>query len=208
MSTPDFSDWDNVWVAPRHNGQDSWTVADYRKLTFSTEKEWQTAITIFEDRIRNRFLKIVDAIEDMPYAGFAVMALDSLLIETLMQFYHGDSETPRGQGRSYFVEYLTKSPFDFSEEEAERFYTDVRNGILHQAETRQNTRIRTDSNLPIVQLIQDGIVVNRRKFHQTLEKAFEQYVEKLRDPKNSELRDRFRRKMDAICHIPRSSEGV
>lgn len=203
MIQQDFSNWDNVRIAPRRDGQGDWTVADYKKLTFDTEEDWRTAVTIFEDRIRERFLNIVDAIENMPYAGFAVMALDCLLIETLNQFYRGVSETPIGQGRRYFVEFLKRLPFEFTEEVATKFYDHVRNGILHQAETKENTRIRTDSELPLVQLTPDekGLIINRKKFHQKLKDAFEQYVRDLRDPKNSELREHLRRKMDSICRI-------
>lgn len=203
MSQQDFSNWDNVRIAPRRDGQGDWTVADYKKLAFNTEEDWQTAVTSFEDRIRERFLNIVDAIENMPYAGFAVMALDCLLIETLDQFYHGVSETPIGQGRGYFVDFLKRPPFEFTEEVATKFYDHVRNGILHQAETKENTRIRTDSELPLVQLTPDekGLIINRKKFHQKLKDAFEQYVRDLRDPKNSKLREHLRRKMDSICRI-------
>lgn len=205
MSQQDFSNWDNVRIAPRRDGQGDWTVADYKKLTFDTEEDWQTAVTIFEDRIREQFLNIADAIEDMPFAGFAVMALDCLLIETLNQFYHGVSETPRRCGEGYFVEFLTRPPFkdDFDDNKAKKFYDHVRNDILHQAETKENTRIRTDSEPPIVQLTPDekGLIINRKKFHQKLKDAFEQYVRDLRGPKNSQIREHFRRKMDSICRI-------
>jgi hypothetical protein len=44
----------------------------------------------------------------------------------------------------------------------------------------------------------DGVVIDRRQFHQALVAVFERYLERLRDPDAQTLRARFRRKMDAI----------
>lgn len=72
----------------------------------------------------------------MGFSGFSVMALDCLLIETLQQFKKGESDTPRGCGEKYYVEFLTDTSFNeyFSEDMAKKFYKHIRNGILHQTE--------------------------------------------------------------------------
>lgn len=204
MKSRDFSNWDNVSLAPSRYGGD-WTVADYKVIDFSTEEGWQKAIDIFEDRIRNRFLNIVDNIENLPDSGFAVMGLDCLLIETLEQTCKGAAETPPREGKSYFVDFLTQTAFqsDFDQDKAEKFYNFIRNGILHQAEIKGSSRIRTDLDLSIVQNSPDGngLIINRRKFHRKLVRVFEDYLELLRDPANQGQRNNFRKKMDAICHV-------
>ena len=70
---------------------------DWRVLKFEDEKEWLTAIDIFSDRLSSRFLKYINKIEKYKYSGFAVMALDCLLIETLQQFSDG---VPDNEGNS------------------------------------------------------------------------------------------------------------
>lgn len=208
MKSKDFTDWDAVTIAPRRDGGD-WTVADYKAIDFNTEEGWQCAITIFEDRIRGRFLDVVQCIANQPDAGFAVMALDCLLIETLQQTRQGVAETPRGKGEEYFVNFLIYTAFasDFDEHKAKAFYKHIRNGILHQAEIKGSSRIRTDSDLPIVQYAPDnkGLIINRRKFHQKLVQVFDDFIADLRNPANQSLRDHLRQKLDAICQIKRSA---
>jgi len=75
--------------------------------------DWDCAIEILNRRIRGRFLEPADNIACLPFGGFAVMALDCLLIETLEQFKRGVHETGedesnrRGAIKRYFVNFLT-----------------------------------------------------------------------------------------------------
>jgi hypothetical protein len=57
--------------------------SDWQKLTFSSEGEWKIGIDIVEDRIKGRFSKWIDQIEPHRFSGFAVVALDCLLLETI-----------------------------------------------------------------------------------------------------------------------------
>ncbi len=205
MKSRDFSNWDNVSIAKSRYGGD-WTVAGYKAIDFSKEEGWQTAIDIFEDRIKNRFLDIVTGIENMPDSGFAVMALDCLLIETLEQSRKGEPETPWKQGKQYFVDFLTQMDFEgFDKDKAGKFYDYIRNGILHQAEIKGSSRMRTDTDLPVLQFAPDGdgLIINRKKFHQKLKQVFENYVIALRNPINQSERDHLQKKLDAICHYQR-----
>lgn len=186
---------EDVSISPQY------TVQHWRALNFSREEDWQKAVDIFEDRIRGRFLTMIDHIQHELFAGFAVMALDCLLIETLQQFYEGVHETS-GQPRDYFKRFLTQTPFEehFDEKMAECFYTHIRCGILHQAEIKGSSRIRIDTP-DLVRWADDrqGLVINRKKFHRKLAEVFANYVAQLRDPTNQGLRAKFRDKMDAIC---------
>ena len=205
MKSRDFSNWDNVTLAPSRYGGD-WTVAHYKAIDFSTEEGWQKAIDIFEDRIRNRFLNIVSNIENLPDAGFAVMALDCLLIEALEQTRKGTPTTPDGQGVQYFIDFLTLTNFqtDFDAAKATKFRRYFRNGILHQAEIEGSSRVRTDPDLPMIQDSPDGkgLIINRRKFHRKLVCVFEDYVDVLRNPANQAQRGHLKDKLDAICQNP------
>ena len=54
-------------------------------------KKWETAINIFEDSIlwNGRYFKSIDILldnNDLDTTGFAIMAINCLLVETLYQF--------------------------------------------------------------------------------------------------------------------------
>lgn len=190
---------ESMRISPRY------TVEDWKALDFSTEEGWQKAIEIFEDRIRGRFLKLISHIERCTYAGFAVLALDCLLIETLQQFRKGVPRTPSQQYDAFFVCFLTKTSFGsyFDEEMAKMFYKQIRCGILHQAEVEGNSRVLIREDIPLVKYTDDrkGLIINRKLFHQQLMREFEAYIARLREKSNQELRNRFKTKMDYICRV-------
>ena len=179
-----------------------YSVEHWRALTLKTESDWEKAIEIFEDRIRGRFLDIIRGFEQRPFAGFAVLALDCLLIETLQQFREGKSSTPKRMGETYFVRFLTQTCFKshFDASKAAMFYRQFRNGILHQAEVKGPSLVRRDTP-NIVDLAKNGkgLILNRRLFHEKLVQAFEEYIDAVRTDRNGSLRSRFQKKMNLIC---------
>lgn len=117
-------------IAPR------FTADNWMALTFSTEEEWEKGIEMLEDRIDGRFLQVIKRIQGYEYAGFAVLTLDCLLIETLQQLREGVPEIDRSID---FVRFLTGTSFSkyFDLNLAEMFYFDskilpVFNHILGQ----------------------------------------------------------------------------
>jgi hypothetical protein len=190
-------------AASRHGG--FWTRDDWKTLDFLIEEDWQTAIDIFEDRIRSRFLDVVESFQSMQFSGFAVIAIDCLLIETLQQFYEGKAGTPRGKVEQYFVNFLTQTSFAefFDDDKAKKFYLQIRNGVLHQAEVKRSSRIWVRKGEPLIQYAADGngLFIHRKKFHKQMAHEFRDYVSRLRmtNPINADLRQKFKTKMDAIC---------
>ncbi len=75
-----------------------------------------------------------------------------------------------------------------------------RNGILHQAEIKGSSRILISKETPLVEVANDdnGLIINRYKFHEQLVKEFKDYIDKLKK-NNPDLRKKFKYKMDAIC---------
>jgi cation transport regulator ChaC len=183
------------------------TCDDWTDMAFSKEEEWQKAIDIFEDRIDGRFMKIIGRIEGYEFSGFAVLALDSLLIETLQQFRDGVPKTPNGKSQDYFVSFLTETSFGkfFDQNKAEIFYKQIRCGILHQAEIGGSSRVLIRQQAPLIRLAKDGngLVINRKLFHKQLAKEFENYVSQLRktNSPDEKLRSNFKKKMDYICYV-------
>lgn len=177
------------------------------------ESDWNTAIDICEDRIYGRFLNIISVAEKKLFSGFAVMALDCLLCETLQQFYDGkdESQSPTKD----FIRFLTSSSFNqyFGTDITPRtsmaavFYDQIRCGILHQAEVKETSLIKIEDRFSLVDWSDEkhvGLIVNRKKFHQQLVKEFRNYLASLRNrPAISTAQpwDNFKKKMDFICSI-------
>lgn len=189
---------DSMFISPKY------TVADWKALTSDPEFDWDKAISILEDRLRGRFFRPIELIRREQFAGFAVLALDCLLMETLEQFRTGEAETPRWQGEDRFVDFLTTTSFQhyFDEPAAEKFYHQIRCGILHQAEAKGSSRVRICQEA-MVQPTADGkgLIIDRDQLHDELVVVFEQYLADLRDPNNTELRANFRKKMNYICRV-------
>lgn len=164
-------------ISPKYN------INDWQQLTFSTEDEWQKAVDILADRIYGRFLKPISRIEAYTYTGFAVLALDCLLIETLQQFREGKASTPRRMSEQYFINFLTTTSFGayFDDRTAKMFYDQIRNGILHQAEVKESSRVLIREGTPLVSETDDrkGLVINRKLFHKQLVNEFEKYLSHL-----------------------------
>lgn len=179
------------------------TDSDWLRLHFTDESDWQEAIKIFRDRIEGRFFIPIQRMVGYKFSGFAIIALDCLLVETIQQFKKGVYETPKGKGFEYFEEFLTKTGFKayFDKKLAMKFYKQIRCGIIHQAETKNSSTIRKADSLPLVKLSDDGegIVINRKKFHNQLESEFTKYLDELGKPFNRTLRENFKKKMDYIC---------
>ena len=183
-------------------------VSDWQRAM--ANDDWPLMVCIFKDRISGRFLEPIKLIEQDaaigPFAGFSILALDCLLIETLNQFYQGLDETPKDHKKQFWLffkgsEYFKKH---FTRKSAEVFYSHVRCGLLHQAQTKRQTFIRADQPAMIQTSnsnISNGIIVDRMKFHQALEQEIASYVTKLErgSEADSDLRANFLKKMRIIC---------
>ena len=183
----------------------NYTVDDWKRLRFASETDWERAVKMFEDRLETRYLEHIRAILLSPTSGFAVLALDSALIETLEQFRRGKPTTPKKQGQQYFESFLTETAFGehFDVHRAGLFYKTIRCGLLHQSEAEGTSRIKRGGKLPLVAYTVDhsGIVINAPRFHKLLEMVVREYAAKLRDPHSGTEREAFWRKMNYICRI-------
>ena len=181
---------------------------DWKALTFKTEDDWQKAVEIFLDRIQTRYLEHIDRIIGHQTSGFAVLALDCTLIETLEQFRRGKRKTPPREGASYFVAFLTGTSFKdhFGEKTAKMFYKQIRCGLLHQTEA-QDAQVKRNSKLPMIAHAKgkNGLIVNAKVFHHELKEVIRQYADELRLPAAIKARKDFRDKMDFICGVEKQT---
>ncbi len=198
------------------------TVADWlafkNRLKGSNDPTiWKDAFTdFFEARLDSRYFAPIRAIEELNQnigEGFAIVALQCSLIEFLATTIRGKTfrdvknadlkkhEYGRGESRNIFVDFLqTHVPFKemFSNEKlAIDFYSNVRCGLLHEAQTRAGWRIRV---CPSAAMAIDAIgrVVYRDKMQDAFDQFLDWYKQQLCE--DAELQTAFIRKFDALCH--------
>jgi hypothetical protein len=128
------------------------------------------------------------------FAGFAVVALDCLLLETLYGFQEGRSSP----GKEAYEKILMEPPFSLAEDQVMGIYKNIRNGIIHDTETRKGWRIRMDTEALVTRNKDEGgFILNRTMFHKALNEAFEAWVKKLRGG-DVAPRESMRCRMDEI----------
>lgn len=148
--------------------------------------------------------------------GFSIMALCCLLVETLQGFQESAASTgppgpctyptgpcvrPSPDTTGQFIKFLRRPAFGeaFAEDKIARsFVRGVRNGILHEAETRKWV-IWREAPSTVAEPLEDGYALNRTIFYEAVKQEFESYLKNLQDPANGKLRERFKEKMNDIC---------
>jgi hypothetical protein len=142
------------------------------------------------------------------HVGFAIMALDCLLMETLQSFRTGRPNPERANDRlstQAFVDFLTqRSAFKtyFDEPKARLFYDHFRCGILHQGEVKSSGLIRMDTlNMVSPSRDNQSFIINRRLFHEALAKEVDEYKQELIEGEDATLRDNFIKKMNEIGRV-------
>lgn len=195
---------ENILISPKYRKRHWQKACD--------NSDWKNMVEIFKDRIESRFLKPIRLIasdRDIgEFSGFSILALDCLLIETLNQFYHGIDET-EGSHKEFFWNFFESSEFfkgHFSRKKAFIFYSHYRCGILHQAQTKGKSVVRTNQKTmiqPVEKNISVGLIVDRAQFHEALENEISSYMKKLSADGvgNSGLRKNFIKKMNLVCGI-------
>ena len=169
-------------------------------VTAGELKEWianpkQTAEKPITDfiyhRLNHRYIQPLLHISPEKYiSGFLMLASGCLMIETLQAFYEGKKQTPRGEGLECFKNFFQRQEKffpGFVEEfvdPKDNFYTNIRCGILHQAETKRGYRILRNGPL----LDRRARTINATEFLKSLELCLDHYVTELRMAKSdSEL---------------------
>ena len=185
-------------ISPNYN-KDS-----YLKLNLSLcscESDWKKAIEIIMDRIEGRYLNQIDLLSDDVNAnGFTIMALNCLLIETLYQFKEGKDRTPSRHNKEAYSDFLMQEfPCVFNTQNiAESFYSNIRCGILHSAQTKNGSRLSDREGVAVV-LEGNALVVSVKGMSLLLKTYFQRYLQKLSDPNEVTLRNNFINKMKFVC---------
>jgi hypothetical protein len=179
-----------------------WTLSRVEKCLETGDKSSLAAM--IQQRYEERFLEPIRTLRLAPSHvrgfGFAIMALCSLLIESLQSYRYGLPTTNEGEypafesfnpptkyqipkverktGKQTFKDFFSLNLHKtlFPGVQGEVFYSAIRNGLLHQAQTKNGWKIRIAQ--PEMWNASDKIV-DRNKFAHALNCAFNQYIEEL-----------------------------
>ncbi len=170
------------------------SVARYREL--EAAQSTGAIVTFLRERFEERYLTpLLDADTDVRN-GFAMMAGGCLMIEALESFRLGWPDS-RGRSEKAFCSFFAHwPPFEVLCPHAEGFYTHVRCGILHQAETTGGWRIRRKGAL----FDETERTVNATRFLKNLRAVLGAYCGELAlQPWDSAIWRAFRAKMNHLC---------
>ncbi|MGL6057900.1 MAG: hypothetical protein ACRC17_06260 [Culicoidibacterales bacterium] len=182
---------------------------DYRKIKLkldSCQEDWYKAVEIFDDRLNSRYFGVIDLLlktSEIETTGFSIMAINCLLIETLMQFRNGLDITPTRRNKEMYSDFLMRefTTIFTKEKVANNFYKNIRCAILHSAQTKKGSKLNADYNCGFtVKNSSLNIEVNVQNFTKELQKYYSNYKSNLLEKtNNSELRKNFIVKMDLLC---------
>lgn len=181
----------------------SYAAQDFTDLNIKVDSSnvvWEKAISIYSERFIERYFNPIDnLLVDSETNGFAIMAINCLLVDTFYQFEEGLDETK--QNKVCYVNFLRKhlgGIFD-SELVATKFYKDIRCGILHSAQTKNGSMLSIECHNAIELFNgRSSIKVNVEKFAGEMHRYFDSYIKRLRDGDIS-TRENFITKMHYIC---------
>ncbi len=198
-----------LYVSPKY------TVTFWRGLVLDPDnpkqEDWLKAVDVLRDRIQGRFIKPAQTLIDVDKAnkpqtfGFAILALDCLVLETIQGFRQGVSNHT-GQSARLFKAFLsTLQPFTaclgagmVAEAKAEEFYKQGRCALHHSGATEKMT---VGISGQMMRFENAQITVNRTLFHTELVAEFDRYLAALTDPQSVDLRKKFLLKMNPICGL-------
>lgn len=181
----------------------NWSIEDYLKLNLSensTDDDWTSAIHFLEERFTERYFKVIKELSYAPADyGFAIMALNCLLIDAFYQFENGLEET--NNNKACYTSFLKKHlPHLFpTDTQALLFYKHIRCGILHSAQTKSGSQLTYNKDYAVEFFnCETNIRVDVLNFSHELYGYFEHYITRLKDG-DIKTRKAFLRKMQYLC---------
>lgn len=163
----------------------------------------ETAISIYEDQIRGWFFdqaRILDKASD--HAGFVTLLVVLSYIEGHAIFFKGADS--KNRSRNFFrhafstVFGLSGAPSNERDDAIDELYDQMRNGLFHTGMTRGKVKLSYQYQTS-VNLITDAsgkctdIQVNPRLMLDSAEEHLSHYLMRLRNPSETDLRDKFMR---------------
>jgi hypothetical protein len=191
MPTDTILCWKTTLKPPRQHI----LVSDYTTWKTQGESVKTELATFVRERLKERYIDPVTALDPQGKNGFAIMALSCLLMETLESFYQGWAKSP-DSARAFCYFFDRHRRFDMFRGYSQEFYKNVRCGILHQGETTSGWTITRNEKH---QLFDPSVPrIHATKFHNRMALCVEDYSAQLAaKPIADDLWVKFFKKMDA-----------
>jgi len=197
------------------------TIKDWKelenKLKPNYDKHWEEAFTFFEKRICTRYLIAINAIINLKKyngEGFAIVNLQCSLIETIESFISGiihnhphflikNKKTFKNNSKIYIL-FFNRFSEEFNKLNGKDYYSNVRNSLLHETQTKKNWFILAKSNLPYNYENKKHIIY-RNNFQDEILNILKEYKksiitgDKFYRIDSCELRENFILKFNHIC---------
>ncbi len=171
----------------------------------------EDCIDVYEDRVKGWFIGPARALTKVPNSSFAILTIALSYFEghAIYRFGADSSRKSKSFFRRTFLEVFVESmpapghadtptPRDFIARVADIMYEDGRCGFFHDGMSRKRI-LMTKASAPITGSVHKKtgdisvIVIDAEKFLSAIEVHLERYLGGLRDPTNTELREKFMR---------------
>ena len=143
----------------------SFTVGDWKSLRtklLNTEEKWPDALDVFENRIYARFISPIETIKSNGInegEGFTIALISVVLLEFIAAFELGKIYKPTKEGlspnkyfsgirllRSFIKDSILFSKHLGSNSKIDKFYKNIRCGLVHEARTMKNDVIISENS--------------------------------------------------------------
>lgn len=158
-----------------------YTVEDYESFRDAKTPNKNAIADLLYERFDERFIgPVLDVKAKKNGHGFAMMATACLAIEAFQSFVNGDvsdSHTGRVSAKLFESFFKGNPSFGLTGKRIGSFYCHVRNGLIHDAETRSGWRIVRTGPL----FNKETKTINATKFIKELRKVIKEYSTSLHD---------------------------
>ena len=151
-----------------------------------------TAILVYEDRVKGWFLRYGSMLKEHQDAGFVVLQIAISQIEGMEQYFRGKSSDRKS--KSFFASAM-KRIFHLDntcDGWLETFYANCRCGLFHEGATGHSIVIGLEFG-SAVEYVEGTVEIQPNMFFDAVEISFLEYVDQLKDKGNLDLRRKFRR---------------
>jgi len=183
--------------------------------------DFTDVVKAFDRRIKYWYFYHAKELVPKQHQGFAIVVIVSVIIDLLSQFIYGTQESSARIYKCFLRKYIPefrkkiKPPLksyrhvhdngwkmELIKDFADAFYHAVRCGVVHSAMILDYAGIAGEDEVPKGRVIccnpwGDGkreVAVNPFVLLERAEQAFDQYIEKLQNPANKSLRQKFAKK--------------